>query len=390
MGNLINLKLKNFIKKRQCTLLGVGPMSKNCVDAAIELSNDFEVPIMLIASRRQIDSDQFGGGYVNNWSTPKYAEYVFSKDKKGKIILCRDHGGPWQSLVEVNKNMGLKEAMQSAKDSYTEDIKSGFEILHIDPSIDIHTKPSQEEILERVFELYEYCWIESEKYKKEITFEVGTEEQSGMTNSQEELDYTLEKIRKFCKSNKLPIPLFVVIQSGTKVLEMENVGSFDTPIRKVNEIPVEIQLPKVIEICHKHEVLMKEHNCDYLSDESLEWHPRLGIHASNVAPEFGVAESKALLKLLTENNLNSIKEEIMKISYESKKWEKWLKTNSLKTDQEKSILCMHYVFSNPEVKRLKEKAKKELESKSIFLDDYLKESIKKSITKYLYNFNIIQ
>ena len=33
--------------------------------------------------------------------------YVYSKDKKGKIILCRDQGGPWQNTKEVDKNLGL-------------------------------------------------------------------------------------------------------------------------------------------------------------------------------------------------------------------------------------------------------------------------------------------
>ena len=48
---------------------------------------------MMIASRRQIDSEEFGGGYVNNWSTKSFADYVKKKDKKNFIILSRDHGG---------------------------------------------------------------------------------------------------------------------------------------------------------------------------------------------------------------------------------------------------------------------------------------------------------
>ena len=58
-------RLERFIERRCCTLLGVGPMSNNCVDVVIELANSHEVPIMLVASRRQIDSEAFGGGYVN-------------------------------------------------------------------------------------------------------------------------------------------------------------------------------------------------------------------------------------------------------------------------------------------------------------------------------------
>jgi hypothetical protein len=97
---MIKQRLERYITKQRCTMLGVGPMSKNCVDATIELANTYEIPIMMIASRRQIDSEDFGGGYVNNWSTERFAEYVIDRDKKGKIILARDHGGPWQSEIE--------------------------------------------------------------------------------------------------------------------------------------------------------------------------------------------------------------------------------------------------------------------------------------------------
>ena len=88
--------LKDNIEKKR-TLLGIGPMSKNCIDASIELSDKYLLPLMLIASRRQIDSSEFGGGYVNNWSTEEYSSYVKEKDKGGYILLARDHGGPWQN-----------------------------------------------------------------------------------------------------------------------------------------------------------------------------------------------------------------------------------------------------------------------------------------------------
>jgi hypothetical protein len=60
MDHMIQHRLKSFINKRHCTLLGVGPMSVNCVDATIDLANDYEIPILMIASRRQIDSEEFG------------------------------------------------------------------------------------------------------------------------------------------------------------------------------------------------------------------------------------------------------------------------------------------------------------------------------------------
>ena len=82
---MIQNKIKDHLFKHRCTLLGVGPMSINCVDAAVELANEYATPLMLIASRRQIDSEQFKGGYVNNWTTSEFANYVRNKDKSGNI-----------------------------------------------------------------------------------------------------------------------------------------------------------------------------------------------------------------------------------------------------------------------------------------------------------------
>ena len=387
---MIKEKLIAYQKQTRCTFLGVGPMSLNCVDVAIDLANRYEIPIFLIASRRQIDDDFCGGGYVNNWTTDKFSSYVTKRDKKGKIYLARDHGGPWQNPIEIELNLGLRQAMESAKKSYLADIKSGFQIIHIDPSIDIHSKPKIEEVLDRVFELYEYCWSKAKDLNQNITFEIGTEEQSGSTNSQEELEFTLNSVKTFCKKNKIPEPAFVVIQSGTRVLETSNVGSFDLPLRVANEIPAEIQLPKMVEICNKFNVMMKAHNTDYLSESSLNWHPRLGIHSANVAPEFGVAETKAFINILKENNLNKLLEQFIKLSYQSKKWEKWMKPNTNANEFEKAIISGHYIFSKKEFLIIKKKAQIELKGKDIDLDKFLKLSIEESILKYLYNFRLIK
>jgi hypothetical protein len=389
---MIKEKISNYLLKNRCTLLCVGPMSLNCVDASIELANDHDIPLMLIASRRQIDSEKFNGGYVNNWTTSKFANHINKKDIKGNIILARDHGGPWQNDLEIQKKMTLSEAMKSAKESYKADIDAGFQVLHIDPSIDIQNKnPSKNEILDRLFELYKFCWNYAKEKGKDIIFEVGTEEQSGTTNTLEELDYNLKAITSFCKEENLPLPSFVVIQTGTRVMETRNVGSFDSPLRIVGEIPAEIQVPKMIEICKKHNVFMKEHNTDYLSDVALSWHPRLGIHSANVAPEFGVSETKAFLNILEKNNLKLFAEKFLEISFNSKKWKKWILSNSTTTERERSIISGHYIFSNPDFIEIKKIASRELKAKTgIELDDFLKSEIKKSILRYLLNFRVLR
>ena len=387
---MIRKKLETLVHLKHKSLLGVGPMSVNCVDATIELANEFDSPLMMIASRRQIDSEDFGGGYVNQWSTDRYASYVMDNDKKGRVILARDHGGPWQSEIEVKKGLSLRRAMDSAKDSFSADIDAGFQILHIDPSIDIHGRPTVDETLDRVFELYEFCWSYAKSKRKEIAFEVGTEEQSGSTNSQEELDYTLGKINSFCDKNKFPRPVFVVVQTGTRVMEMRNIGSLDSPFRVCDEVPAEIQIPKMVETCNAHGVMLKEHNADYLSDEILKWHPRLGIHAANVAPEFGVTESKAFSSLLETNSLKQLADDFYSLSFSSKKWEKWMLQDSTLSDKDKAIISGHYIFADARFIEIKRQAEKELSKKNIILDDFLRNAVKKSIYRYMKSFRLVK
>ena len=382
---MIQQRLKNYRKNRNCTLLGVGPMSKNCIDATIELANEYCTPLMLIASRRQIDSEQFGGGYVENWTTEQFADYVRYKDTQKNIILARDHGGPWQNELEISNKLNLNDAMQSAKESYRADIDAGFQMLHIDPSVDIHANPNIDQVLERVYELYEFCWTYSQQKKQDVIFEIGTEEQKGSNNTQEELEYTLECMRKFCKSNKLPYPSFIVIQSGTRVMEMRNVGSFDSPIRVANELPPEIQIPRMISICNHYKIFMKEHNADYLSTDSLKWQPRLGIHAANIAPEFGVAESKAFIDLMENSNQNILLEEFLRISYDSKKWEKWMINATSASDKDKAIISGHYIFSTAECLELKNQARFHIKD----LDTQLKNKVKESVFRYMKAFNLV-
>ena len=146
----------------------------------------------------------------------------------------------------------------------------------------------------------------------------------------------------------------------------------------------------MIQICKENNIFMKAHNTDYLSDNALSWHPKLGIHAANVAPEFGVTETQALLNILEENGLYKIADELIKISYNSGKWKKWLIKDSKISDREKAIISGHYIFSEKSFLEIKTKASKELSIRGVNLDEFLKAKIRKSIMRYLNNFRLIK
>ena len=120
------------------------------------------------------------------------------------------------------------------------------------------------ESLSRAFELYEHCWAYAQDRGADIAFEIGTEEQQASSlGTLDELEHQLNSINNFCKSCGIPLPLYVVVQTGTKVMEMRNVGSFDSPVRVDSQVPSEILVPKIVEACGKHSIFLKQHNTDY-------------------------------------------------------------------------------------------------------------------------------
>ena len=108
---MIQQQLEQYLTKYRATLLGIGPMSLNCIDASIELANDYGIPLMFVASRRQIDSEVFGGGYVNNWTTDQFSRYVNDADKKRNVLPPNCKAGSGKDCVkvypELNKYINL-------------------------------------------------------------------------------------------------------------------------------------------------------------------------------------------------------------------------------------------------------------------------------------------
>ena len=67
---------KNFKKRIIMKILskvGLGPMSTEIIDIVSDFAKFQKKNIMFIATRNQIDKKEFGGGYVNNFSTEEYS-----------------------------------------------------------------------------------------------------------------------------------------------------------------------------------------------------------------------------------------------------------------------------------------------------------------------------
>ena len=114
--------------------------------------------------------------------------------------------------------------------------------------------------------------------------------------------------------------------------------------------------------------------------------PKLGIHAANVAPEFGVIESRALVDILSHNSLNKEKEKVLQCWYGSKKWAKMDSTGLKTTDYDKAVLAGHYNFANEDFVKIKENISSQL--KNINLNEYLKNEVKRD-HRYMQAFRLV-
>lgn len=325
--------------------LFIGPMSKNIVDAIIEYSNIKNIQIGIIPSRRQIEID---GGYVNNWTTKDFCEYV--KAKSNNIILVRDHGGPLQGNSE-----------DDGVESFIEDCKY-FDVIHID----VWKKyKNYLDGLNATIDMINLGY----SINQNLFYEIGTEE-AIRPFTEEEIDSLICDLK-----NKLPEQIYkkiiyAVIQSGTALKGNKNIGTYNNT-----------RLIKMLDVVKKHGLISKEHNGDYIDDYILNDKFICGLETINVAPEFGQLETKIILDEIGSNN--ELLEKFYKICYESKRWVKWVNSDFNPSENKIELIniCGHYVFSNSDFIKIKN-------SLSPNIDDKIKNKIFERIDRFMRNIEI--
>lgn len=391
---------------QSATLLGIGPMSKNCVQATLELSKEDDYPVMFIASRNQVDADELGGGYVNGWNQFTFAQAV--KEVADEIAydnqyyLCRDHGGPWQRDKERNDHLAVDEAMKLGKLSYKTDIEAGFDLLMIDPTKDpfeIGKVIPLDIVIDRTVELIDYCEkVRKEAGLPEIGYEVGTEETNGGLTSTEKYETFITRLEVELTKRGLPMPTFIVGQTGTLTRKTEQVGTFN--FKNAYDLA---------QMAKKYGVGLKEHNGDYLDDVTLLEHIPSEITATNVAPQYGTVETRAYLHLagveakLVQYGLveeaSKTRDVLLVHAIKSERWRKWmvgdqtkLTVDEIMKDEELSEeildIAGHYTFNDEEVKAEIQKMYANLAKHHIDGNRYVIDSIKRPIRDYAECYNL--
>ena len=301
--------IKNFNSRK----IGIGPMSAEVIEAVYKYSSINNKELMLIASKNQIDHN---GGYVNNWNTKEYSNYLKVMQKKysnAKVKICRDHCGPG-----FNGKYNINDVYKTI-DS---DIENNFKLIHIDFS---KAKKNYKQILKLSKEAILYI----KKNNPKVEIEIGTDENFAQKLSSINIKEFLDEMDFFLEFMD---PEYFVVPTGSLVMEDKQFGFFNHKFIK-----------SVFQRIKNRPILLKEHNADYLNSESIKLR-REFISALNIAPQFGVFQTKFVLDECIKFGVDTT--HFLNKCYESKKWEKWLLKSDSKDVYKCSILAGHYNFQD--------------------------------------------
>ena len=352
---------------RACTLLGVGPVSETVVRATFLACAAHQCPAIFIASRNQVDLKDHGHGYLMGGMDQRAFVELLRRSAAeagydGPLYICRDHGGPWQRNAELDEGYGVDRAMDVARRSFQADIEAGFNYLHIDPTKCPHPHV-QNDLVAWTAELLACCEsVREDAGQSELDYEVGTEDIQGGLTTPETFEAFLRKLTDRLTSEGLPLPTCVVGQTGTLCRTDRNVGRFDAEGTR-----------RLAQIAARYGIGLKEHNGDYLSAASCRVHPELGVTGMNVAPEFGLVETDALLALadleaklvregwLADAAASHLREILLDRTFAASPWKKWMTDDVRKLPPDRiasdaatrlliARVCGHYVYDDPAVR----------------------------------------
>lgn len=331
-------------------------MSKEVIEAVFRYSHIHKKQLMLICSRNQIDVDS---GYV--FTTNQYINYIYLMKNQyplSNVVICRDHCGPGFGSPS--------DSLESVKETIDCDLEQGFElgqifdIIHIDlchaiknwnmNALDFKRAMSHKERIQNTVELMEFA----RNLNPNIMFEIGTDENVGRVET--DIDKIVSDVRA-CQ--EVANPVFYVVQTGSLVREISNVGSFD--VNKVRTIHEALQ---------KCGVKLKEHNADYLTSEQISARRNV-VDAVNIAPQLGVVQTSHVLHQALKYGVDV--RPFMDEVIHGQKWQKWVRhITRLGNTQLCCLIAGHYHFNGQAYEQLIEKLKEKIDIKESIMDEITK------------------
>ena len=288
--------------------LGFGPMSKEIVEILANHTKENNYPLMLIASRNQVD---YVTGYV--CTTAELVEQV-KQYRNPNLLLCRDHCGPYFS--DLDRGLTIEDAIDRCMKTIAADIANGFDLIHIDVS---RIKDNQLHYAKQLIE-------NALSLNPDIMLEFGSEDNTGIdvNSSLARIDIQLGFLNPYKNNVK-----FFVSQTGSLTKDGQ-AGSFD--IERNRTIGDQIRAEGF---------LFKEHNADYFTANDITQRIEAGIDSLNIAPQLGKVQT-GLLKEFAPKDLWEIFSDLV---YNQNYWQRWVPEGVTDRDIAVSV-SGHYLFSS--------------------------------------------
>ena len=269
------------------TLLAVSANSQAVVEAALLAAKEAGCPICFAATLNQVDPD---GGYTG-WTHARFAAVVRQTAKKagfkGPVLLGVDHAGPWLRDRHTTEKWPYRRTLAAVKKSLECAIEAGFDLLHIDPTVDRELPPGRaldiNIIVERTVHLIKACEdFRNKRNLPAIAYEVGTEEVHGGLADEETFKAFLAALRGRMNEEGLSDawPCFIVGKVGTDL----DTAMFSPRVAK------ELYLT-----ANRYAMVLKGHYTDNVENPAA--YPASKMGGANVGPEFTEVECDALFEL---------------------------------------------------------------------------------------------
>jgi D-tagatose-1,6-bisphosphate aldolase subunit GatZ/KbaZ len=380
------------------TVFAACPNSISVIRAALKSSKRCDAPVKFAATLNQVDLD---GGYTGL----THAEFVKTirlharnLNVKSPVIIAIDHGGPWLKDLHRTGKWSYDKSMSAVKKSFEAAIEAGFDLIHVDPTVDITLTGNQQITVEVVAERTIELITHAEKFRRLnnyplISYEVGTEEVHGGLADLDLFKKFLELLKQGLKKENLGEvwPCFVVGKVGTDL----HTSTFDPSVAK-----------KLSDIARSYGSLIKGHYSDNVTNP--EAYPESGMGAANVGPEFTEKEYDALTELEDLQQLldiegrigkpEAMKKQLWESVIRSGRWAKWLQPGedpgnfySASPERQEWLVktgC-RYIWEDPEVVSARSRLYRNLAIQGIDASDIVESSIESAMDRYFYRFNLV-
>jgi tagatose-1,6-bisphosphate aldolase non-catalytic subunit AgaZ/GatZ len=372
------------------TLLAVCPNSETVARAALQAAQEANTPLLYAATLNQVDRN---GGYTG-WTPAAFADFVAAEadrlDLDVPVLLGLDHGGPWKKDAHRQQALDYDETMAEVKHSITACVEAGYDLLHLDPTVDRRLPPDTpvpiDTIVERTVELMRHAEdARRAADRAPIAYEVGTEEVSGGLQSEDRFRTFLQRLDEALRAHDLPAPAFVVGDVGTTLAG----SGFDATQAQRLTTAATTQMG----------ALLKGHYTDDVA--APEEYPLSGMGGANVGPGLSAVEATALRELVAlETRLDEnagFPDALRDAVVESRRWRKWLSADEtdrpfedLPDERQRWLVDTgsRYVWTTPAVEAARTTLYDHV-SPYRDADAYVHWRVKTAILEYMHAFNLI-